>query len=189
MKNNFLFVLSCIFFFSCGNEKVYTPKPRGFFLIELPEPEYKLFDTACAYSMEIPKNTLVIPFKEKEKQCWFNIVYPRFDATIYMSYNRINNNLPTFLEDVHKLVYGHTVKANGIAESAIQDSVSNIYGMKYLLEGDVASPYQFYLTDNKNHFFRAALYFNFKPNYDSLAPVLNHIKIDMDKMVDSFKWK
>jgi gliding motility-associated lipoprotein GldD len=71
----------------------------------------------------------------------------------------------------------------------ITDSIAGVFGMIYKIEGDAACPYQFYLTDNNQHFFRAALYFNFKPNYDSLYQVVNFLEADMDHMIETFEWK
>jgi gliding motility-associated lipoprotein GldD len=87
------------------------------------------------------------------------------------------------------LVYKHVVKSSGIEEAIITDSTAGVFGMKYKIEGDAACPYQFYLTDNNQHFFRAALYFNFKPNYDSLYQVMNFLESDMDHMIETFEWK
>jgi len=48
---------------------------------------------------------------------------------------------------------------------------------------------QFYLTDSTKNYLRAALYFNTQPRLDSIQPVLNFIKKDIDVMIGSFKWK
>ncbi len=48
------------------------------------------------------------------------------------------------------------------------------YGLIYKIKGiGTASPFQFFVTDSTNHFLRGALYFNVKPNNDSLAPVID----------------
>ena len=55
--------------------------------------------------------------------------------------------------------------------------------------GDAASTTQFYLTDKKKHFIRGALYFRTTPNADSLKPVVQFVRKDMEHMIQSFKWK
>lgn len=171
-------------------EKTYVPKPRGYFNIETPAPEYVAFDSGCSYSMEVSKHAMMIPYTERAGNiCWFNVYYPRFDATIHLTYDPIKNDLKKYIDDSHDLVYKHVVKSSGIQESMINDTLAKVYGMKYKIEGDAACPYQFYLTDNSKHFFRAALYFNFKPNYDSLYQVVNFIEADMDHMIETFAWK
>jgi gliding motility-associated lipoprotein GldD len=141
--------------------------------------------------MEVSKDAVMqqSPDAKVKGQCWYNVYYPKFDATIYLTYDPIENNLKKYLDDSHELVYKHVVKSSGIEEAMITDSIAGVFGMKYKIEGDAACPYQFYLTDNNQHFFRAALYFNFKPNYDSLYQVVNFLEADMDHMIETFEWK
>lgn len=189
MKNAILFALGVMILQACV-EKTYVPKPRGYFNIETPSPDYVRFDSACSYTFEVSKYAVMIPQSErKENVCWFNVYYPRFDATIHLTYDPVKDDLKRYIDDSHDLVYKHVVKSSGIQESMINDTVAKVFGMKYKIEGDAACPYQFYLTDNTNHFFRAALYFNFKPNYDSLYQVVNFIEADMDHMIETFAWK
>lgn len=176
---------------SCGGEKTYIPKPRGYFNIEVPEPQYKLYDTLCPFKFEYSQYATIVPYQrgDEVQPCWFNVQYPRFNATIHVSYDQVNGNLKSYIEDSHKLVYKHVVKSSGIEEALVIDTSSKVFGTIYSIEGDPACPYQFYLTDSMHHFFRAALYFDFKPNYDSLAPVLDFLKADMDHAVETFEWK
>ncbi len=195
MKKNKIGFLGIIFsvlvfcLYACG-EKAYTPKPRGYFNIDMPAQEYVKFDSACNYSFEVSKHAVMIPSPDAKTKgsCWFNILYPRFDATIYLTYDPIKNNLKKYLDDSHELVYNHVVKSAGIDEALITDTAARVYGVKYKIDGDVASPYQFYLTDSTHHFFRAAMYFNFRPNYDSLSQVVSFIEADMDHMIETFEW-
>jgi hypothetical protein len=48
---------------------------------------------------------------------------------------------------------------------------------------------QFFLTDKKNHFFRAALYFNTQVRPDSLAPIYEFVKEDVFKLIETFEWE
>jgi gliding motility-associated lipoprotein GldD len=61
--------------------------------------------------------------------------------------------------------------------------------MLYNIKGNTASSVQFYLTDSVNHFLRGSLYFDVKPNKDSLAPVINFIRGDIEHFMESFSWK
>lgn len=194
-KNKIIYVFVTLIAFtgylcSC-REKAYTPKPRGYFNIEIPAQEYVKFDTACFYTFEVSKYAVVksSPDANNKGNCWFNILYPWFDATIFLTYDPVKNNLKKYLEDSHELVYKHVVKSSGIEEMLITDTASKVYGMKYKIDGDAACPYQFYLTDSTKHFFRAAMYFNFRPNYDSLSQVVSFIEADMDHMIQTFEWK
>ena len=64
-----------------------------------------------------------------------------------------------------------------------------MYGLTYKIEGSgAASPYQFFLTDSASHFVRGALYFNMKPNNDSLEPVIDFISKDIEHMLNTMEW-
>ena len=88
-----------------------------------------------------------------------------------------------------KTIETHSIMANTVR---IRDYVleeNDIYGRIFDLSGNVASPYQFYLTDNKNSIISGFVYFNIKPNYDSILPAINYIENDMINLIESFSWK
>ncbi len=63
-----------------------------------------------------------------------------------------------------------------------------VWGIVYDIEGDVASNYQFHVTDSQKHFLRGSLYFDFKANADSVALMLDSSK-DVMHLVETVKWK
>lgn len=185
----FLLFIS-IFFSSCEEE--YTPKPRGYFRIDLPDNQYQPFQSNCPFSFEYSKFSKANVYQGNQvENCWYNINYPKFNATIHLSYSPLKNkaDLEMQLSNSRTLVYKHTVKADGIEEIPISYESKRVYGLLYNLSGNSASQAQFYLTDSSKHFLRCALYFNSSPNADSLAPVLNYINNDIDKFIQSFHWK
>lgn len=93
------------------------------------------------------------------------------------------------IEDARTFAFKHTVKANSIDQRVIHRPDQKVYGIYYSIEGNTASSVQFFLTDSVKHYFRGALYFNERPQYDSIQPVVNFIKKDIDRMIDTFKWK
>jgi len=187
----FIVPVLALFLSACGGEKTYLPRPKGYFNIVTPEPAYLRYDSLCPFRFEYSRYAVLQPYSrgDEKQPCWFDLHYPQFHATIHATYDPVNNNLKSYIDDSHTLVYKHVVKSSGIDEALVIDTVSDVYGTVYNIEGDPASPYQFFLTDSTHHFFRAALYFDFKPNYDSLAPVLNFLKADMDHIVETFEWQ
>jgi len=180
-----LFILS---FFSCKND--YTPKPRGYFRIDLPENEYTQSPDILPYRFEVSKNSLIINNRKSEHELyWINIEYPQYKAAIYISYKEIKNNLSEYIDDSRGFVYKHTIKADAISEDVFIDKTKKVYGIKYNIKGDAASNTQFFLTDSTHNFVRGALYFNVTPNKDSLAPVLNYIDKDIVHLIETFEWK
>jgi gliding motility-associated lipoprotein GldD len=105
-----------------------------------------------------------------------------------MTYVEVDTNLSMNIEYSRKLAYDHSIKADEIQEAVVSNSENRAFGMKYNIIGNAASPYQFYLTDSLNHFLRGALYFNAKPNYDSLRPSLEYIVQDIDHMIETVIW-
>lgn len=173
-----------------GCKRNYTPKPRGYFRIDLPEKSYTHFDTTFPYKFDYPVYARITEDKTKTaEKYWINIEYPGLNGKIHVSYKDINNNIEQILEDTRKLAYKHTIKADAINEKMFIKPQKNVYGILYEIEGNAASSVQFFLTDSTDHYLRGALYFNAAPNKDSLAPVLNFIKEDIIKLIESLEWK
>lgn len=168
----------------------YQPKPRGYFRIQMPPHHYKSYTPShFPYSMSLPANCHVVKATQSDKKYWITIIYPYFKAQLYLSYKPIHHNLATMLNDNHKLMSKHIPKANAISEQMYSLPADKVHGMTYTITGpEVASPFQFYLTDSTQHFVRGALYFNFTPNNDSLAPVIQYIEQDIKHMIETFRW-
>ena len=195
MKNKLsllLAVLSLAFVAaSCDDGDSYLPKPRGYFRIDLPEKSYVKVDTLERYSFECPQYALITPdsYSPDEKN-WVNIEMPQFKGSIHLTHKPVNGNLGDYLEDVHTMVTKHLQKANGVRDSLIVNDEHKVYGLFIEMDGKgVATPMQFYLTDSTRNFVRGALYFNFKPDNDSMQPVINFIREDIDHMIETFEWK
>jgi gliding motility-associated lipoprotein GldD len=183
-----LSILVGITFAAC--RKQTTPKPTGYFRIEIPENEYKTFDDKTyPYTFELSKYAEIVPKTNENEKYWVNIYYPQFDGTIHGSYITINDNLQSVSEDTREFVYKHTVKADAISEQPYINAENHTSGILYRLEGNTASPVQFFVTDSTKYFFRGALYFNAQPNKDSIAPVLNFIQKDIVVLMETFQHK
>jgi gliding motility-associated lipoprotein GldD len=96
--------------------------------------------------------------------------------------------LATYVNFANDKVDEHKLKATAIDDQLILHPENKVFGTFFELQGDVASPFQFYLTDSTSKFISGVVYFNVRPNYDSLKPSLDYLKVDLLKMVNSFKW-
>lgn len=182
--------LAFAFFLSgCGNTPM--PKPRGYFRIDLPEKNYRTFDTTFPYTFEYPVYARTSPdANAKDEPYWINIDYPQFKGRVHISYKNVKGNLATYTEDAHELVMKHIPKASAINEIRIDNDEADVHGLIYDIKGSgAASVYQFFLTDSTRHFVRGALYFSVLPNNDSLAPVIDFVKGDIQHMLETFRWK
>lgn len=190
MKNiiySILIVIS-VSFLSCKED--YVPRPRGFMKVEYPERSYTQFDTNAPFSFAYPEYAEVVQdTSPNAEKYWYNIIFQPFDATIYLSYKKVQNNLDEFIEDSRTLAYKHTIKAEAIDESVIRQPEDNVYGLLYDLSGNTASSLQFFVTDSSDHFLRGSLYFNTTPKKDSLAPIVKFIRKDVVHMLETFEWE
>jgi len=189
-----LFILFSFLLISCDTS--YTPKPRGYFKITLPQRAYRHFNNgACPFTFDYPKYGVInrdsvfldtIP----DNPCWFNITFPALNGNLYLSYKEINkkNTLDKLIEDAHKLTFKHAVKADFIDENYLS-TPNHVYGIYYEVGGNAASAIQFFVTDSIEHFIRGSLYFYNTPNADSISPVLNFIKPDVMKLIKTLKWQ
>lgn len=172
-----------------GCEEHYTPRPRGYFRIELPEKNYTGYEARCGIQVEVPVYSRIELLSEHPDSCWFNVYLPRQKARIHLTYMPVQNNLQPLLEDAYGFAFQHEIKANAINRTVYTNDSTGVYGMLYDLKGDVASPLQFYVTDSTRHFLRGALYFQHIPNADSIAPVLDFVRQDALHLIETLRWE
>lgn len=173
---------------SCGGRPV--PKPAGHLRIDLPEKEYVLYDEQPFYSFEIPVYSRALPDRYYNAEPgWINLEVAELNGTIHLSYKPVMDNLGDYIRDARTLAYKHVVKADGIEESPFTDRETRRFGMVYDLGGDVASSVQFFITDSTTHFLRGSLYFNCRPNRDSLNPVIAFMRQDIIHLLETTRWK
>lgn len=185
-----LILLSVFILVQYGCRTKYTPKPRGYFRIDLPAKEYQMYNEECPYTFEYPVYGNISPDDDYlSEPCWINIEFPQFKGKIHISYKTVSGNISTLLEDSHALAYKHTIKAQAINETLFQNEEEQVYGMMYDITGDAASAVQFFVTDSFSHYLRGSLYFNLQPNSDSLAPVIEFFREDMIHLIESIRWK
>lgn len=174
---------------SCGDTP--SPKPEGYFRIDLPEKKYRLLDSVFPYRFQYPVYAIISKDPNAPDEAnWINVDFPRFKGRLHLSYKPVKDNLSVFTEDAHALVIKHIPKASAIEEVRIENKGRRVFGLIYDIRGSgAASPYQFYVTDSTGHFLRGALYFSVLPNNDSLAPVIDFIKADVLHLLESLEWK
>jgi gliding motility-associated lipoprotein GldD len=185
-----LISLVLIFMVSCGDTPV--PKPRGYFRISLPEKSYVALDTSFPYAFEYPEYAEITPDPHAPGEpYWINVNFPEYKGQLHLSYKIVDDtNLIDYMEDSRKFVIRHIPKASAINDSLIYDRDRDLYGIFYEIRGvGAASPFQFFVTDSTTHFVRGALYFTVRPNNDSLAPVIDFLKEDIEHLLLTFRWK
>lgn len=193
MKRCSLLLVMAVLFAACNNNSHdYSPKPRGFYRIVFPKKEYQQYEGGCPFTFMYPKYAVIVPDSARGAQnCWLNMRFPQFKGTLHMSYQPVTNKkiFNELTEDARTFAFKHSVKATSIDQGLIRFPDRKLYGIYYTIDGNAASSAQFFLTDSVHHYLRCALYFATEPRLDSIAPVLDFVKKDMNVMINSFKWK
>lgn len=176
--------------------ETYIPKPRGYFRISFPERVYREFnDPAYPYRFSYPVYATIsrdtVFFDEKpENPYWINLSFSTLGAQLFLTYKEIRPDqaFENLIEDAYKMSYFHDIRADYIADHVFH-TPNNVHGVFYNVGGNAASNLQFYATDSVRHFLWGALYYNATPNADSLKPVNEFIRKDLDYLLETLRWQ
>ena len=191
IKKRYIPLLTALVLGICSCSRPSQPRPFGYYRIDIPDYGYRATSLpGYPFGFEYADMAELDTAVSNAEPFWLDIVYPTLNARIHCSYKRIErNNLRLLTDESIRFVFDHAIKADAIPEQGYTNTEEHVYGVYYDLEGNTASPAQFFLTDSTHHFFRAALYYNNIPNADSLAPVNAIIRRDIHHMIESFRWK
>ncbi len=177
----FLLIIVCS---SCKDDVIVKPSAK--LRLDYPQATYKKAESNCGFTFLINDFATL----EKKPNCGFVVTYPKMNASIYLTYQDVRkNNLDSLLHDAQKLVDKHVGKANGIPEHLFVNPDKNVYGMFFSINGNAATQAEFYITDSIRHFLNGALYFNTKPNYDSIFPAAEYLREDIRQIMESVEWE
>lgn len=180
----FVFLSILVLNISCSD--TILPKPKAFLRLAYPEATYQKVVSDCPYTIQISQNSSI----DFQNNCWAKIYYPNLKATIHLTYRMVDNNLEDVLKEVEKLTFEHTVKADGITyANPFENRIKKVYGKIVNVEGNVASNIQFHATDSVKNVLFGALYFEVKPNYDSILPAIKYIEMDIKNLMENIEWK
>ncbi len=196
MKSGQLIMMVLTVFFAAiaGCKPDYSPKPRAYFRIDLPTKQYQHLTEGYPYSFDYPVYARINQYQGQWKNTdtadyWINVEIPQFRSRLHLTYKTVRNNLKDLIEDAHSYAYKHSVKADAIIQSEFSNREARVYSVLFDIKGNTASSVQFYATDSIRHFLRGALYFDCEPNKDSLAPVKDFLRADIEKMIETLNWR
>jgi len=171
----------------CGDNPT-VPRPKGYFRIALHDAAYHTVEMDCPLDFPLSRSALLEPVRNfAPDSCWFNLVYPAYRARIHCTYAG-GVELEPVMEDAFKLAYEHEIKADAIRVQKT-DRPDGGSALRWRIAGDAASPLQFLCTDGKDRFLRGALYFELRPNADSLAPVVARLGEDVEHLLNRMSWR
>ncbi|MCB0771278.1 MAG: hypothetical protein KDC00_12840 [Flavobacteriales bacterium] len=180
-------LICCVAFIGCEEDP--TPKPRGYFRIDLPAEEPVVWSDSVTFSAELPAYAKIAARKSGNDARWYDVRFPGQRATVHLTWSPVNGELGNLIEDAHVFKSTHEAKAVKISSERVLRDSARVFGTVFHVEGDVASPLVFYLTDSTDNFLYGALYFDVRPNSDSLAPVTDRIRADMEHMAATLAWR
>lgn len=186
---NLLFLGLIMALLGC-DEEVFIPKPPTYLRLELPDHKYSTIEDDCAYEFNLASIYSVekVP-DDQENSCHRRINLGPLNGMAFIRYWDMTEPLSYYINNANDEVDRHKIKATNIHDENIIKPEQRVFGTFFQLEGDVATPFQFYLTDSTNRFLYCEILFNSTPNFDSLRPSLEYLKIDLDTLLSSFKWK
>jgi len=182
-----LAVLSA-FLVSCEDE-MPIPKPPTYLRVEIPPSIFKSFTDDCGFKLEMPDNYSIDSSQNIKGACNKVIDLGPLNGSMFIYYWDVEEPLSYYINNANDEVGNHKLKATRIEDLQIKRPKDRVFGTQFELQGNVATPFQFYLTDSTKHFLTGSMYFYAKPNFDSILPAASYIKEDIRRIMESFEWK
>ncbi|MEL6131919.1 MAG: hypothetical protein AAFR59_01005 [Bacteroidota bacterium] len=172
----------------------YIPYARkyGYPRIDTPAPSkrvYQTFDlTNCPVRFDYPSIGEVA--RTMPDSCWVDVKMTPFNLTWHITYRKIpsGSDIDRQREDHRKLVYKHSQKATRIQEILIEEPQTK--GILYEVYGEVGTPVQAFLYDStQTQVALLNIYFQTAEGMDSLAPVIQYMKEELNHTLETFRWE
>ncbi|PKR79909.1 gliding motility lipoprotein GldD [Brumimicrobium salinarum] len=163
------------------------PKPSTYLELNLPEKDAEPYTDKCGYTYLKPNYFNVK--NVKGSACNRDVDLSSLNGTLHLSRIDVDTSLGVYINYAIDKVEEHKIMATAIYDSSFIRNDDQVYGTFFELQGNVASPFQFYLTDSTSRFLSGVVYFNTRPNYDSIRPTLDFLKDDIFQLMESLKWE
>lgn len=143
---------------------------------------------------EVQKISQYEPFDLVEKISMENI-----HANLMLHYKSLDykDSLRNLIRLVVDNVESHKFKSESIEKMPILKSDRRVYGMLYELTGDMATPFQFYLTDSLGNFVYAQVLIDFQAfqkdkiptDSETKARIIDYLRNDVNVFINRFYWR
>lgn len=181
-------LLLCVLILLSACRESVTPKPDGYFRID-PYPQTFRIDTIGGIAISVNDSARgVVPADRDDVEAdWLNLTYPRYRATVYLSYIPIkgSDNLMQLLSESRELVYRQNVNTSAVRAVAYENRERALFATLYKLSAESATPLQFIATDSVGFLLRGVLYYDAPIRQDSVAPTMDFLEADMMQMIES----
>ncbi len=180
------------FYFISQEDENFLPRPKGYPRIDLPAHHYAPLTSSHPYQFE--KSAIAIEKPDSVSWAephWIYLYYPGWEGYIQLTYKPLNNDqqkLRDLIDDAYKLAYGHQKKANLIEPKTLVLKNGKKAGI-FELNGEIATAFQFYITDSTQHYLRGAVYVKTATDNDSLAPFIQYMKEDAIHLMETLEFR
>lgn len=170
---------------SCQQET--TPRPEGYFRIDAYPARHSQVEMGDITILVNDSAQCVVPasHRNNDKAHWLNIVYPRYNATIHLSYFTLQDNLERLMGESIELVYRQNVNTEMVEAYDYEAPEAQLYATLFALSPESATPLQFIATDSVSYLLRGALYFDTPVKADSVAPSLQYLEEDIMLLIEN----
>lgn len=190
MVKQMIFILISVMCLGCAREQP-MPRPYAYHRLYLPDTTSNYTRLNCPFEISVNQAAILsYPKGKSGTACWVDLHYPSIRASVHFTYVPLQNrdHLGECIKGSQDLVFKHTIRASEILEDSLTFKDRGVYGLFYRLSGHSASNSQFYVTDSTQHFLRAALYFDATPHPDSMAPVVDYMLGEMERLASGIRW-
>ena len=108
-----LIVILICFCFACQQTNV--PKPKAFLRLDYPKAKYQPLKTAMPFSFKKNKIATVETITKNNQLLGLNLNYNTLNATLYLTYNNLDNNLQTYLSEAKSITQKHAQMAREVS--------------------------------------------------------------------------
>ena len=153
---------------------------------DLPKKKFEQITVSNVYSF---KKNFQANHEVDNERLWVTLNYEKLNAEILITHKKILNysELNEFVQESYKLIGRHQIKAESIIEKRVV-TPKKTHAILFEIKGEVASPYQFITTDSTRNFLRAALYLDNPAANDSIMPVIEYLKNDVNHILNTLVW-
>lgn len=191
LTNIITFFTILVLLTSACSEPNPVPKPSTFLRTDFPKHSYHNYQSPQNFQFRLADIFMPKSFEQGQQNYSVQeIDLGPLNGSLFLYYLRLTSpdSLSEIINFSNDKVDEHKIMADKIDFEQIIEPSKKVYGTFFELKGNVATNFQFYLTDSSQHFLRGEVLLNCRPNYDSLRPALNYLKTDLQTLIKSFRW-
>jgi gliding motility-associated lipoprotein GldD len=168
---------------------VYYPKPTAYPRIEYPAANY-ITESLQEGSVHFERPTFTTLKKissNKKGEFWYNLEFPDYNATLYLSLlSTDKEKLPQLIFEKESIVYKQAPSNNAVSKQEFEPADKRFLSYYYETKDNSSAPIQFIVSNKTNQLFLGTLTFNYPYNSDSIADILIGMDTNIKHLIETF---